>query len=364
MAPPDFPLVPGIAGALDRTRFEVLHLWPKTFSARPNKWLGAADHQILFPDDSLSEARDAIADLELDILIRCVISSFHYFLSHARLAPVQCGLCEPAWYDGVPTFDYYIGWKRAEPTQPERFYSGSTALLTRPPYWVEGDHTNPAVLGRKDFNLPQQARWYVCPSTQAKFHPSFDVVLARLLEADSQGVLVLLHGKGSSISALGRRLRAALGSSANRLLLLPRLPEHQCHALLGLADAVLDSWPIGGMSSSFAAIHAGIPTVTLPSEQPFGRTLAALYEYIGVTDLIAADHEDYVRLAVKLATVPEWRREIAARIKARNGVLIEDMQAVRELETFLLEAVAAAHRGEPPRNWVKGGFAGAESRVG
>ena len=88
----------------------------------------------------------------------------------------------------------------------------------------------------------------------------------------------------------------------------------------------------------------------------FGRWLAAFYEAIGVTDLIATDETHYVKLAVQLANDPQWRDEIARRIMARNSVLIEDRAAVRELEVFLVAATVAARNGNGRRHWRNGRF--------
>ena len=354
---PTFPLISGIARELDRERFEVVHLFERSQPLTPTSaWQGASDQQVSIPDKNLADARRAVADQHLDILVHTPYTGLRYFLSHARLAPVQCVLCEPAYTDGIPNLDYYISWAPAEPTKVTDYYSSAVALMNRPPYWLGRDYTTPAVLQKADFDLPQDARWYVCPGAPTKMQPRFDPVLAQILAADPQAILILF-GRGMPLARIvERRLRALVGSSGDCIRVLPMLPAARCHALLRVADAVIDTWPVGGMSSAFAAIHAGVPTVTLPANVPFGRWLAAMYETIGVRDLIAMDKAHYVRLAVRLAQDPDWRREIGARIKASSAIFIEDRMAVRELELFLLAAVAAAHGGERPRHWRGGRF--------
>jgi Flp pilus assembly protein TadD len=354
---PAFPLVWGIARELDRTRFEVVHLHQESDPLTPDApWHGAADRHVAIPDRDVKEAQRVVADEALDVLVHMPFTPLRYFLSHARLAPVQCVLCEPCYTDGLATLDYYISWAPAEPTPISQWYTCAVALMNRPPYWVERDYTKPAVLQRTDFELPQGARWYLYPGTPPKMHPRFDGLLARILAEDPEGLLILLRGDWPAARIVERRIRRAAGPAADRVHLLPTLPAHRAHALLALADAVLDGWPLGGMSSAFAALHGGIPTVTLPANIPFGRWLASMYETIGVTDLVAADEADFVRLAIRLAKDPRWRDEIAARIRARSATLIEDRLAVREVETFLTAAVAAAHRGERPRPWKDSAF--------
>lgn len=354
---PNFPLLWGIAGELDRSQFEVVLLvLESSQSAQPTKWSSAVDRVVIVPDNSLQDARRAIANEAIDVLVHTPWTAWFYFLSHARLAPVQCVLCEPAWTDGVPNLDYYISWEAAEPARLQEHYVNSVALMTRPPYWLDRGYTREVALPREDFPLPVDAHWYVCPVNPLKFHVAFDSIIVRLLQADPQGIVVLLRGDSPLTRTVIRRLRVALGPAADRVHALPTLSEDKCHAFLKVADAVLDGWPIGGMSSSYAAIHAGIPTVTLPSGIVFGRWLAAFYEAIGVTDLIATDEVHYVELAVRLANDPRWRREIAARINERKAVLVEDRAAVRELESFFSAATAASRNGKRPRHWKAGRF--------
>ncbi|MFZ4480698.1 MAG: tetratricopeptide repeat protein [Rhodoferax sp.] len=354
---PTFPLIWGIARELDRSRFELVLLVEEAFrSEAKSDWTDAVDRQVVIPDTDLAQARHAVASQELDILIHTPWNGFRYFMSHARLAPIQCVLCEPAYTDGVPNLDYYISWAPAEPTRPLDHYLTPTALMARPPYWVERNYCKPADLQREDFDLPPDKHWYVCPGTPLKMVPDFDQLLLEILRRDPDGIVVLLRSELPQTRVVERRLRAALGPDADRVKLMPKLAAERCHAMLMVADAVLDTWPIGGMSSSYVSIHGAIPTVTLPVDIPFGRWLAAMYEFIGVTDLIATDAEDYIRLALRLAHEPTWRHGIAQRIKASNQILIEDHQAVRELEVFLTSAVMRAHFGKRPRPWKTGRF--------
>ncbi|MBL8835957.1 MAG: tetratricopeptide repeat protein [Alphaproteobacteria bacterium] len=357
LAPRWFPMLWGLARNLDRTAFEVVHLDCFDGTMQPlAEWAESVDRTVALSGLPLAEARAMIAGAELDVIVSTPHVALAYQLGYARLAPVQCSLCEPAWSDGVPTHDYYISWSRAEPPRPERDYVSATALLDRPPYWLERDHCRPEAVSRGDFDLPSAARWYVCPQSQQKLHPEFDATLAEILRRDPGGIVVLLHGEWYPAKLFRQRLRTALGDLAARVHFLPTLPPARCHGLLQIADAVLDSWPIGGMWSAYTAAMLAVPAVTLPSDIPFGRWMAAIYEWIGVTDVIARDEADYVRLALRLAHEPAWRQEISARLADRRAVLFEDAAALRELEGFLQAAASAAHRGEAPRSWRAGGF--------
>ncbi len=357
LVPSYYPLLWGVARELDRRRFTIVHFDPSPGAAPARAgWRDAAERRVSLEGLSLREAQDAIANEELDVILSEPANPLGYQLAHARLAPVQCTIAEPSWCDGFANLDYYIAWAHAEPRSPEVHYRSPLALLERPPYWLERDHCRPEAVSRSDFDLPADARWYVCAQSPQKVHVTFDRVLGQILDRDPLAVIVLLRGDWPPSGRLTARLRTTLGERAARVRFLPTLPPERCHGLLKIADAVIDSWPIGGMWSAFSAIQIGAPTVTLPADVPFGRWMTAMYERIGVTDLIARDEEHYVRLALRLAADPDWRRDLGARIAERHGVLVEDRQAVRGIEEFLLAAVAAAHRGEPPRTWRGGAF--------
>ncbi len=361
LVPTYYPLLWGLSRELDRGRFTTVHLNPSPAGAPVLAgWNGVADRTVPLAGLSLRDARNAIAAERLDIIISDPYDPLAYQLAYARLAPVQCSIAEPSWCDGVATLDYHIGWGQAEPTVPEAHYRSPLALLERPPYWFERDHCRPGAFARSDFDLPA-GRWYVCPQTPMKLHVAFDRLLGGILERDPEAIIVGLRGDWPFVGRLKARLRRSLGPLAQRVRFLPMLPPERAHSLLQLADAVIDSWPVGGMWSAYTALQLGVPTVTMPADVPFGRWMTAMYERIGVTDLIARDADDYVRLALRLAADPDWRRALGARIAERHTILVEDRPAVGELEQFLLAAVAAAHRGEAPRTFRAGAFVGSAS---
>ena len=84
---------------------------------------------------------------------------------------------------------------------------------------------------------------------------------------------------------------------------------------------------------------AGPPVVTLASGFLRGRITYALYRQMGVEDLIATDVDDYVERAVRLANDRAWREEVRATILASNDKIFENPAGVRDLESFLVEAV-------------------------
>ncbi len=66
---------------------------------------------------------------------------------------------------------------------------------------------------------------------------------------------------------------------------------------------------------------------------------------IGADECIAENEDDYVDIAVRLATKPSFRKKIVKKILKNNDLLFENEKAVAEWERFFLEACEA--RGIP-----------------
>ena len=73
----------------------------------------------------------------------------------------------------------------------------------------------------------------------------------------------------------------------------------------------------------------------MPTPHLRGRFTAAMYRAMGMDDCVAADQEQYVRLAVKWAKDPAACAAVRERIQAAGGALFEDEQGVEDLARFL-----------------------------
>jgi predicted O-linked N-acetylglucosamine transferase (SPINDLY family) len=112
--------------------------------------------------------------------------------------------------------------------------------------------------------------------------------------------------------------------------------------LLAAADVILDTVHFNGMNTSLEAFALGVPVVTLPGRFQRGRHTQAMYRKMAITDCVADDEENYIDIAVRIGTEPDYARDLRARIRERNEVLFEDPRVVREFERFFHEAAARA----------------------
>ena len=108
--------------------------------------------------------------------------------------------------------------------------------------------------------------------------------------------------------------------------------EHM--ALYGEVDIALDTFPYNGTTTSCEALWMGAPVVVLAGETHAGRVGASLLSAVGLGELIALSEEEYVRIAVELATDQSRLAELreTMRTRMRNAPLTDAKGFTRSLE--------------------------------
>jgi predicted O-linked N-acetylglucosamine transferase (SPINDLY family) len=125
------------------------------------------------------------------------------------------------------------------------------------------------------------------------------------------------------------------------VLFVPHQGPEDYSRLLSLATAVLDVPTYSSCLTGYDALACGVPLVTLPGRYMVQRYVAGLYAQMGMQDLMAADEEAYVRLAVELGRNGDFREAMSRQIVERCDVLFEDDAVVREYEAFFRQAAQA-----------------------
>jgi predicted O-linked N-acetylglucosamine transferase (SPINDLY family) len=349
---------------LDRSQFEPIYLGPgkpdNSYTAK--SWQERGSKAIFYDENDMHSAIETVAAQKLDIVLSAPSQPAVFYPVMAKLAPLHMVVLEPNWTDGFSTSDYYISWRPAEPPKPEKFYRSKVAYLDHPPYWIDNrydtdlkisERKRQAVLTKLTGKKPEE-RVYLCPSTPPKLHSLMDDIILGILKKDPAAIVTFLRNDFPPARNLHIRWREKFGKRYERIRFLPTLDRSEAHLLLRAVDCNLDSYPIGGMSSSFDGAILGIPTVTWPADIPFGRWLASIYEYIGVSGLTASSRDCYVDLAVRLATDRIWHRKKALEIKSKSNILIENPKAIECLQSFLLAAWKRHSAGLSNANWMSG----------
>src|SRR6185312_8455044 len=334
----------GFFAQLSRERFEVIAIFvdAPVGDEVSQAIQRDADRTLVVPKD-LERARAQIAALQLDILFYQDIGMepFTYFLSFARLAPVQCVSFGHPDTSGVPNVDYFVSNDLYEPDGAQAHYSETLHLLhgLGSLAYYERPLLREPRKSRAAFGLPADRPLYLCPQNLFKVHPDMDDLIAAILRRDPRGVVALVGGRVRSWSLrLRERWQASMPDVQQRIGFVPRTdPDSYLH-LIACADVMLDTVHFNGMNTSLEAFAVGTPVVTLPTAFQRGRHTQAMYRRMGLDELVARDAAGYVDLALRLANDTSFRARISTSILERNAVLFRDRRVVEEFERFFVEA--------------------------
>lgn len=332
----------GIVEHLDKTRFEIVVFRFDHRDDETARAINAAADQVVHLQKDLKKDRMRIAEHQLEVLFYPEIGMdpLTYYLSFARLAPVQCKKGFPIT-SGVPTVDFFISHEASEPPNGQDYYTETLIRLKSPGYYYHRPSRPALIPQRCEYGLPAYGKLYACLQSPFKIHPRHDAVIAQILRKDKDGILLLLDGLYPNWKAqLIERFNQTLGDVVDRIVFLPLLPREKFISLFLIADAVIDSIYFSGGNTSLECFAMGVPVVTWPSPMLPGRLTYGFYRQMGVMDCVAADLENYADLAIRLANDVAWKRSISRSIEARAHILFENAENVRELEGFLERAVA------------------------
>jgi predicted O-linked N-acetylglucosamine transferase (SPINDLY family) len=267
--------------------------------------------------------------------------SLNYFLPFYRLAAVQCACWGWPTTTGIPQMDYFITSELLETDQSDEYYSEKLVRFEHLPTYYHFPPLPESPKSRAVFGLGARDNIYLCTQNLRKVHPDMDRLIEGILEGDPQGrVLFIQDAQPGVTDLLRKRFLREIPGVANRIQFLPRRKEEAYLNIVQLADVILDTLHYcGGANTTYDAFSAGTPIVTLPMRYHRGRYTSAAYRQIGVVDLIANSAKDYVDIALKLGTDPEYREKKSKMIRESIAVLFEDEKAVEELADFFKQVV-------------------------
>jgi protein O-GlcNAc transferase len=285
---------------------------------------------------------DAIADRiradRIDILVDLAghTSGHRIGVLAVKPAPVQITYLGYPNTTGLPTVDYRITDALADP--PGRADELNVERLLRLPrpflcYRPEAKTPDPGP-------PPVLSKGYVtfgCFNNTLKLSDSFLDLAASVVNAVPRSRLVLKGGALELQSVAGRvRQRfAAAGVAPERLDLRGWTTAVEDH--LGAyreIDVALDSYPYNGTTTTCEALWMGVPVVTLRGDRHAARVGASLLGWLGLTDLVAGDVEEFVRICARLAgdVAGAASRRSGLRERLRASLLVDEAGFTREIE--------------------------------
>jgi protein O-GlcNAc transferase len=223
-----------------------------------------------------------------------------------RLAPVQVNYLGYPNTTGLPAMDYRFTDGIADPLGEADALATERLVRFAPTAW-----TYQAPEGAPACQPPPCTGGapvtFGCFNHPAKITAQMLGTWAAILER-VPGSRLLLKGRGFSQPAARERYVEGFvrhGVSADRVHFAERTQGTLEHlAIYHRVDIALDTFPYHGTTTTCEALWMGLPVVSLHGDRHLARVGTSLLSAIGHAEWIAADVEDYVRIAVGLAQDP------------------------------------------------------------
>ena len=254
-----------------------------------------------------------------------------------QCAPVQATWIASEGTTGLATMNYLIADERLVPRSAEPHYTEQIVRLPgsyvswNPPTSAPAVSELPALSGQPitfgSFNNP------------AKYHDGVIELWSQVLNA-VPGSRMMLQYKHLSDLVLQSRLLELFqghGIERSRLTFLDWQPYQEFLGNYGQVDIALDPFPFAGGATTCEALWMGVPVITKPGETYTSRHSLSYLHTLGLQELVASNDEEYVKIAVGLASDLPKLQQLRATLRSRMAAspLCNGAQCAQELATAL-----------------------------
>jgi predicted O-linked N-acetylglucosamine transferase (SPINDLY family) len=248
---------------------------------------------------------------------------------------------------GLPTIDYYLSSDLMEPDGAQRHYSEKLIRLPNLALAFPQPVLPSPLKTRADFGLQEDDFLFYTSQSLFKYLPQFDEIYPRIArEVDHAKFIFIANSSQLVTTQFRQRLQrcfARYGLDAEECCRFhPRLDYADFLNLNHVCDVLLDTLAWSGGKTTLEAIGCGLPVVTLPGRFMRGRHAFAMFKMVGVEETIAASVDDYVAIAVRLASDHQFLRSTKERMAARLDRLYDDGDCIRRLDGFYVNVVNTA----------------------
>lgn len=304
---------------------------------------------------SLAAARKQLEALELDIIVYPDLGMkvLPTLLAYSRIARAQITTWGHSETSGIDTVDYYVSSRCFESTPSGSEYTEKLVAFNSLGTYYFSPHVifieNNGKLEqpykfktRTELGFPSMdsgggVHIYCCLQTFYKISPEFEVALARILQLDREGIILLSNAYPYCRSHLARLHKVIGAENIQRVRWIPAVDKPLFLNLVAVSDVVLDPFPFGGCNTTFEAFDYNVPVITLPSERLHGRFTVGLYRRMDMADCecIASNGEEYAQIATRAAMNTKLRHKIQRAIEAGKSRIFQERESVDEWNSFL-----------------------------
>jgi predicted O-linked N-acetylglucosamine transferase (SPINDLY family) len=248
-------------------------------------------------DERLAEMvrQDAI-DILVDLTMHVEGSRLLVFAR--KPAPVQVTYLAYPGTTGLETIDYRLTDANLDPAgRDESFYSEKSIRLRS--FWCyQPARDTPNVVPPPA--LSRHGITFGCLNNFCKVSPSAFSTWCELLRRVPNPRLILHAREGSHRQRTHQRF-AEQYVDPKRVEFVSGLAMPEYFATYNQIDIALDPFPYPGGTTTCDALWMGVPVVSFPQDTAVSRGGLSILSTVGLTELIARDRTDYVRIAVELA---------------------------------------------------------------
>lgn len=336
----------------ERVEITAYSIGPDDRSPIRKRIQAAVDHWNDVVDESYHGLAEKIYRDRIDILVD--------LQGYSRLARVETLVYKPApiqvTYLGFPCT---LGTSAVDYMMVDRFVAPQTyqkhfveRLVELPGCYQVNDgrmEIDPTPVTRKQVGLPENAFVFCCFNNFFKITPDVFEAWMQILGRVPQSILWLPEHDAHAMNSL-RREAERLGIAAPRIIFAPQLPLAQHSARHRLADVFLDTYPYNAHGTAALSLRSGVPIVTLAGETIASRVAGSLLTELSLSFLIAGSIEEYVRIAIELATNPEKFFAVRSGLNQRltESELFDSSAFARKVENAYCHMFERYQRRLPP----------------
>lgn len=287
-------------------------------------------------------AQNRLIEQQLDILIYTDVGMHKdsYFLALQRLAPIQIVFPGHPVTTGSPNIDYFFSNAMIEPEGAQTHYTEKLVLF---PKGFGNYHSilQPPAGSRNELGWPENKRIYFCPMTLIKVHPSFDFLLAEILQRDPDAEVWFVENQKDTQmhQLLKQRFQRTIAEVAERIHFMPWMSRERFYQAIQCADVNLDTPYFGAGTTTRMVLGLYQPLVSLQGEFFRSRIPAQCYRRLQLeSELLLTSPQAYIEKALQLAQDLSYRQQIQQALKERVHILFNETDKSQHVADFLLKA--------------------------
>jgi protein O-GlcNAc transferase len=288
----------------DRAQFEIhAYFTGRAHDSVSERIASLVDHwhdaQALSDEDLAALVRSHQIDILVDL---CGHGPGTSLLAFARRpAPVQVNYLDYSATTGMSSIDYRLTTEYCDPSGASEQYYSEKLYRLKDTYWT---YNPPLRLPVSE--LPMKSNGYATFGSFNLYYRMTREVIdlwSRVLQAIPRSRLLIVSvAPGSTQAALLERMDRA-GIARERVAIHGVLPFQKYNELMGVVDVALAPFPYNGATSAMDCLWNGLPVVAKGGGDTFTTRLGcSVLATMGLSELIAVDDDDYIRIAAGLAS--------------------------------------------------------------